>query len=262
MTIDRIEALRRHIAEAVIQTTDDSLLPPERQDMILRQACRESCDLLSDWLKDPPAEPQGGASRVQVREFLRDQQQFAEFLSPLFADALVQARIVRAAVEADSGQAAKDQPAKDQPAKDQAAKKTAEDVATAREEVDRAVRGALATARRRPRMTVGGVFQAAQDNVSGLRAQVCELAKPPAEAKEADARRAAWRRRARKTLQIVKNVLVTLSLSVVTAAITPQLSHDAVMVGHGAQMIIVHEMAAQAQPGVPVAPPRAGLQPH
>jgi hypothetical protein len=257
MTIDRIEALHRHIAEAVIQTTEHSTLPPEQQDMILRQACRESCDLLSDWLKNPPAGPQGEASRVRIREFLRNQRQLAEFLNPLFADALVQARTVRAAAEADSGKAAKDKPAEDR-----AAKKTADDLATARKEVDQAVRGALATARRHPRMTAGDVFQVAQDNVSGLRDQVCELAKRPAEAKEADAGRAVWRRRARKTLQIVKKVLITLTLSVVTAAITPQLSQDATVVAHVAQTIIVHEVAAQARPGLPVAPPHAGLQPH
>lgn len=49
VTFDRIEALRRHIADAVTLTSGRSTLPDQEQDRILEQACGEACELLRDW---------------------------------------------------------------------------------------------------------------------------------------------------------------------------------------------------------------------
>jgi vacuolar-type H+-ATPase subunit H len=251
VTIDRIDALRRHIADAVTQTTRGSMLPEQQQDAMLAQACHESCDLLSDWLEGPPLEPPRETNRTQVREFIRDQQQFAEFLSPLFADALKRAR----SGDPDPAPGAKPDDL----------------VAEARREVAQAVRSASATARRHPRLTPRDLFQVSAENVSKLRKQVCELAnqsrqaiesdaRRARDATESDARRASWKRKALKALGTVGNVLLSLSVGLTVAALGAQMNHEIATVAHSAQIVIVHNVAVHAQPGVTVGPPRAGPQ--
>ena len=255
VTVDRIDALRRHIADAVTQTSRSSTLPEPEQDRILQQACAEACELLGDWLGSQPLRPPE-ASDVPVRELLRDQQQFADFLSPLFADALERTAESVMRLSGDG---------RDDPA---GTTKAAHDaiVQAAHEEVAKAVRAASATARRFPRMRTGQLFQLTTKNVGTLTGQVCGLAaqlskaraggQPPGSADR-------LRQKARKLLPAVGKFLLGLSVSLVLTTAGPQqVVQNVAAWTHGVPVVMAHYLAAAAQPGVTIAPPNAGLQPR
>lgn len=251
VTIDRIDALRRHIADAVTQTSKRSTLPEQEQDRILEQACAEACELLGDWLGSQEA---GGpaADDIPVCELLRDQQHFTDFLSPLFADAMMRAR--------DSMQLASGDSEGD----------SAAIVKAAHGEVARAVRAASATARRFPRMRSGQLFRAATENVGTLKAQVCDLAVQLSDARmlaaqvshaseHAAGNAGRPRRMARKVLPKVGKFLLGLSVSLALSVAGPQQVIQNVSAWtHGVPVVMAHYLAATAEPGVTIAPPRAG----
>lgn len=189
------------------------------------------------------------APDAPLRDFIADQQEFADFLSPLFADALK-----RAAVRsADSGRST---------------------LAAAHDEAVRAIAAAAVTARRHPRMRAQDVFEIAVKRVGDLQGEVCKLADQLREARldaerpgadqagqqAASARRSAWRRRAVKTLKTVGAFLLPLTVSLVFSAAPQQVAQNVSAWTHAAQVVIAHELAASAQPGVRIAPPQAG--PH
>jgi hypothetical protein len=235
VTIDRIDALRRHIADAVTQTSPLSTLPGQEQDRILAQTCGEACELLGDWLVSQEAEVPATANEVPIRELLQNRQQFTEFLSPLFADALKRASRDRL----------------DNPAI----------VKAAHDEVARAVQAVAATARRHPRMNSRQTFRVATENVGKLKAEVCHLAAQLSSARKDDARRAVWKRRAVKALKIVGGFLLTLTVSLTLSVAGPrQVSQNLSVWMHGVQVVMAHDLALQAQPGVTIAPPHAGPQ--
>ena len=128
VTIDRIDGVRRDIADAVNRTAPGSTLPEAEQDRLLEQACAETCALLTDWAASPQWQDLGPAQDVLLREALQDQEGFGQLLGPLFGDALE--RILPAGADG-AGQ-------------------RAERLSTARAEAERAVRGAVATSRRYP----------------------------------------------------------------------------------------------------------------
>lgn len=252
VTIDRIDALRRHIADAVTQTAPRSTLPEQEQERILEQACGEACELLEDWLAGQPAETAAAAHGVPIREFLKDQQHFTEFLGPLFADALKRA----------AGHPPDDPHA------------TAI-VKEAHDEVARAVRAASATARRHPRMRDQQVFEVAIERVGKLRHEVCGLADqlgcdqqaadrqaPDAASRAADAaERGVWKRRAVKALKAVSGFLLSLTVSLAVSVAGPQQAGQNLSAWmRGVEVVMAHDLAVQAQPGVTIAPPHAG--PH
>jgi hypothetical protein len=251
VTVDRIDALRRHIADAVTQTSPaSSTLPAREQDRILEQACGEACELLGDWLTSQQAEGSAAADDVPMRELLRDQEHFTDFLSPLFADALDRGR--------------------PNPSADRAAT-----VRAAHDEVARAVRAASATARRYPRMGSRQIFRVAIQNVGKLRAEVCDIAAQLRDARlsdagkdaarkddaRRDARGGARNRRAVRVLTAVGGFLLTLSVSLTVSVPGPQqVSQNLSAWTHAVQVVIAHDLAARAQPGVTIAPPHAGPQ--
>ena len=53
VTIDRIDGVRRDIADAVNRTAPGSTLPEPEQERLLAQACTETCALLTDWADSP-----------------------------------------------------------------------------------------------------------------------------------------------------------------------------------------------------------------
>jgi hypothetical protein len=260
VTIDRIDASRRHIADAVTQTSERSTLPVQEQDRILEQACGEACELLVDWLRGQGAES-SAADDVPLRELLRDQQQFTDFLSPLFADAIKQAT---KSMKRASGDDADDSAAMVKAAHDAAI------VKAAHEEVARAVRAASATARRFPRMRSGQLFKVATENVSKLKDQVCDLATQLGDARrlatqvgyaseQAAGRAGRLRRTARKVLPKVGGFLLGLSVSLALSVAGPrQVIQNVSAWTHGVPVVMAHYLAATAQPGITIAPPHAG----
>jgi vacuolar-type H+-ATPase subunit H len=245
ITTDRIDAVRRHVADAVTQTSAASTLPEPEQDRLLEQALAESCELIGDWLDSQRSLALPATADVPLREVLKDHEQLSQFLSPLFADALERA-----------------EPASD----DHAAT-----VRQAREEVSRAVRDARATARRHPRMTTGQLRQVATDNVQKLRNEVCQLAQrfaahrqeslaqQPASGTEDGARRGSWRRRAVKALKAVSGFMLPLAVSLMFTVSGPhQAGQNISTWAHAAQVVVTHDLAVHAQPGVTLAPRPGG----
>jgi len=240
ITTDRIDAVRRHVADAVTQTSDASTLPEQEQDRLLEQACAESCELIGDWLDSEASLALPAAADVPLREVLKDHEQLSKFLSPLFADALERA-----------GAASDDRAAT---------------VQKARAEVTRAVRAATATARRHPRLTTGQLRQITTDNVRKLRNEVCQLARQfairraqqSASASEEEARGRSWRRRAIKALKAVSNLMVPLAVSLLFSVGGPHQAGQNVSAWAHAAHVVTHDLAVHAQPGVSIAPRPSG----
>jgi hypothetical protein len=245
VTGDRVDAVRRHVADAVTQTSAASTLPEAEQDRLLEQACVESCALLRDWLDSQESLALPAAADVPLREVLKDHEQLSEFLSPLFADALDRA------AEASDDRAAT--------------------VRKARAEVTRAVREARANARRHPRWTTRQLRQITIDNVQKLRNEVCQLAQQlatlrqerlalqSASGREQEARGRVWRRRAVKALKVVSGFMLPLAVSLLLSVGGPhQASQNISTWAHAAQVVVTHDLAVHAQPGVSIAPRPGG----
>jgi hypothetical protein len=229
VTVERIAAVHAHVAEAVTRTTPGSTLPEADQDRLLAQGCAEACDLLKDWLLDPWWQEAGGARDTVVKEHVPTQKEFAKFLGPMLTDVLT-----RAGMNVD------------------------------RSLVDGTREKVAATARRYPRMRHQQLFELAKDRVDALQQTVCKLAAQAAEAARpaADpARRAAWKRLAHKALSKVPDVLLAAVLAMAFAgphAVAGSTAAWGEAAAHAAQVVSVHYLADRAQPGVRVAPPRAG----
>jgi vacuolar-type H+-ATPase subunit H len=249
ITTDRIDAVRRHVADAVTQTSPGSTLPEPEQNRLLEQALAESCELIGDWLDSRQSLALPAAPDVPLRELLKDHEQLSQFLSPLFADALERAK------------AASD---------DRAAT-----VAQAREEVSRAVREARANARRHPRMTTGQLRQVATDNVQKLRNEVCQLAQgyatrrreslaqQSASAAEEEARGRSWRRKAVKALKVVGGFMLPLTVSLLLSVSGPhQAGQNVSAWTQAAHVVVTHDLAVHAQPGVSIGPRPSGPALH
>jgi hypothetical protein len=245
ITTDRIDAVRRHVADAVTQTSPASTLPELEQDRLLEQACAESCELIGDWLDSQQSLALPAAADVPLHEVLKDHEQLSEFLRPLFADVLERA-----------GAASDDR---------------AVTVQKARAEVTRAVRAATAAARRHPRLSTGQLRQMTTDNVQKLRNEVCQLAQrfatrreeglaqQSASGSEEEARGRSWRRRAVKALKAVSNLMVPLAVSPLLTVSGPhQAGQNVSAWAHAAQVVVTHDLAVQAQPGVSIAPRPSG----
>jgi hypothetical protein len=243
VTIDRIDGVRRDIADAVIRTAEGSTLPEPEQERLLAQACIETCALLTDWVGSPQWEDLRPERDGVLREALQDQEQFGELLGPLFGDA-----IERTLSGGD------------------AAEGRAERLNAARAEAERAVRGALASSRRYPRLRCEQLVEAAVDRVGKLRVEICELAEELGSARQeaekpgaSAGRRAGRLRKARSALVKAGGFLLTLSVSLTMSVPGPgQVIHDLSAWTDQVKVVMVHDLAAQAQPGIRVAPPASG----
>jgi hypothetical protein len=229
VTIDRIDGVRRDIADAVIRTAPGSTLPEPEQERLLTQACVETCQLLTDWVNSPRWEDLDQAQDASLRELLQDQEPLSELLGPLFGDALDRA--------ADRG------------GDDDAA--SAERLNAARAEAERAVRGALATSRRYPRMRCEQLLTVAIERVGRLQGQVCELAGQLSTSQHhAD--------RVRKMRAVLLKASAFLLTLTVTMAGPGQVIRDVSVWTDEVKVVVLHDLAVQAQPGIRIAPPSAG----
>jgi hypothetical protein len=50
VTRERIVLVHQHVTGALVRTSGSSTLDPAAQNLVLGQACAETCDLLTDWL--------------------------------------------------------------------------------------------------------------------------------------------------------------------------------------------------------------------
>ena len=241
VTIDRIDGVRRDIADAVNRTAPGSTLPEPEQERLLAQACTETCQILTDWVGSPQWEDLRPERDGVLREALQDQEQLGALLGPLFGDA-----IERTLSGGDDGRA--------------------ERLNAARAEAERAVRGALASSRRYPRLRCQQLVETAVDRVGKLRGEICALAEELAGARQeagqsaaSAGRRAGQLRKARSALVKAGGFLLTLSVSLTMSVAGPgQVIHDLSAWTDQVKVVMVHDLAAQAQPGIRVAPPASG----
>lgn len=229
LTIELIAKVQADVIEAVAKSTPDSTLPEPEQDRLLAQACIESCELLTIWLNDSWWDRDGQTDHSFIREFVPAQDEFARFLGPNLKAALTRARQHGVSVSDST--------------------------------VDEARQKVAATIGRYPRMRRGELFEVAKRRVADLREEVCELASEAAGA----VRTAAWRKKTRKTLGKVSGVLLAIVLAMAGAG-PGAAEHNIAEWGdaaiHAVEVITVHHLAHQAQPGVRVTPPRAGPRIH
>jgi hypothetical protein len=269
VTIDRVAGVRADIAAAVNQTLPSSTLPAAEQDRMLEQACGEACGLLTDCLAGP-APAAGPADDAPFGDLLRDREftgQLGEFLGPLFADALDRSAAALAARGHGPAPGA---------AADPAAGLTA-----ARAEAAELLKRAAATGRRLPRLRRGQVIEVAAQRIGMLRDEACQLTAQLRAAREQDARqqdagpagagragdaaaqarRARLRRGAVATLKRAGVFFLGLMVSLSVSVAGPQQAGANLSAWtHGVEVVVAHDLAALAQPGLAVSPPSAG--PH
>lgn len=227
LTIQRIATVQADVVTALAGSSADSTLPEAEQDRLLARACTESCHLLREWLNDPWWSAARHGGNRPVKEFVPAQKEFAEFLRTGLKSYLNVAR--------EAG------------------------INVSDESIDEAYEKVKATARRFPRLNRDQLFDEAQTRVISLRDEVCQAASQATDKAESAAQRAAWRRRAKKTLVKVSGALLTM---VLTVAGPHAVAHDVAEWGHAAMQVAdvltLHHVADQAQPGTRVTPPPAG----
>lgn len=93
VTRERIILVRTHVAEAVVRTSEDSVLPGAEQDQLLAQSCDESCELLRDWLTGPgwAGMHPGASARARAADVIAAREDFASFIDETLADAVTRA---------------------------------------------------------------------------------------------------------------------------------------------------------------------------
>lgn len=226
VTIERIAVVQADIATAITRTTSGSTLSQEEQDHLLAQSCAEACDLLNDWVHDAWWDRNLSSGDKTVKELLPAHKEFAEFLGPGLKDVLDRAK--------------------------------RNDVEVRDSTVDDAYTAVVATVRRFPRMKHKDLFETAHRRVIALQTEVCTLATEVRGGKKPEP---AWRRRAAKALKAVRGSLLAITLALLATG-PAAMAHNAANWGepavHAAEVIAVHYVAAQAQPGLAVSPPHAG----
>lgn len=244
ISIGRIEAVQRHIYDALTQSSDGSTLSEEEQDRLLAQACVEACDLLTGWLESPQWRDLRQTGTGPIGRAVPDWKQVKPLMEPL--------KETLAAI-----------------AKRQYNPKTAPDFDPDRY-INEAIEAAEKTARRYPRLDGQKLFEDADNKSRNLRNEVCQLASEfkvgfkkkaehTAKLAEHDSR---WRRRAKKVLKTIPGFLLAASLTMagaVMGASPHAVAQNVPAWGHAAvNVVVVHHVAQTAQPEVKVAPPRMG----
>jgi hypothetical protein len=235
-----IDTVRRHINDALARTSESSTLSDDAQDAELAQASAEACDLLTRWLGSFEWEQLRPSGSAPISDAIPEWERIRPFLDPL-GEALT-----RITQRQKNTRGARD-------ASDPAAY------------IDEALREVGRTARRYRRYDRGQLFTEAGNRTETLRKEVCGLAadfrtsaKNAETAKEAEAKRAGRRRKVRAVLGTIAGLLLTLSLALASASPQdmkqniPEWGHEAVKV------LMIHDIAQTAQPGVHIAPPRLG----
>ena len=231
VTIERVAMVQAHILDATLKTSADSTLSAPEKNRLLAQGCAEACGLLRDWL--------GSGWFGQVRptddgllaEAVPTAEQFTQFLGPIFEDALSHA--ARAGITIDTSS-----------------------LQDARVNV-------AALARRYRRMKRRELFDAAEERVSALRDEVCQVA---TQLLSPGSRAEQLRHKARGALKKVRHFLSVLVLTMAGAMLgvgPHQMAQNVSEWGHeAASVVLVYHVAELAQPTVRVAPPRVGPQVH
>jgi hypothetical protein len=225
----RIDAVGRHVQEALTRSFPGSTFPEKEQDRLLAQACAEACEILALWRDSPEWQGQCPATRAPVADAIPDWERIRPFLGPL--------KETLAAV------AQRQQDVPIDPAS----------------YIDGIIERAEETARRYRRFDRQQLFTEATDRVDRLRAEVCALA-GDLKGDLDHAERIAKRKKAIVALGKVAGFLLTMTLAFGGASPhavqqnIPEWGHDAVRV------LVVHHAAETAEPQVRVAPPRLGPQ--
>ena len=240
-----IDAVQSHIYDALARTTEHSILTDEQQDRLLAQASIESCDLLSAWLDGPDWHELRPSVKGTLADIIPDWERMRPFLDPL-RDTLIrfsQRQTVVAIGDPD-------------------------------EYIDRIIKDAESTARRYRRLDPQQLFETATKGLGALRTTICRLAgeltsdlearagdlQTQANDAETKRKRKDRRKKVLSVLGTIATVLLSVSLAMAGAnphdvrQNIPDWGHDAVNV------LVVHHVAASAQPGVRIAPPRLGPQ--
>lgn len=238
VTIERVAMVQAHILDATLKTSADSTLSAPEQDRLLAQSCAEACGLLRDWLGSGwfgqvrPTDDRPLAEAVPTAE------QFTRFLGPIFENALSHAAQAGITIDTSALQDARVKVA--------------------------------ALARRYRRMKRRELFDAAEERVSALRDEVCQVATRLGNmlqaGEEPGPRAEQLRHRARRALTTVRNFLPALALAMAGAMLgvgPHQMAQNVSEWGHeAASVVLVHHVAELARPTVRVAPPRMGPQVH
>ncbi len=234
VTVARVDDVRGQIARA-LNLVAAGTLPEADGDAALEQACASACGLLRDVLaqRSPLAPDDGGDPALAA--LIRDPAAgpgVRDLLDGAFAAALGRA--------GGSGDL----------------------VAQARAEVDGVLRAAASAARRQPRLRRRQIAAAGWTAIGKLRDETCAAAAELRDDRAAGERRARRRQRALTVLRTASGFLLSLSVSLVLTAGGPRVvAQDAAVWAH-AGVILVHDLAARAQPGVTVAPPGPGAGPR
>ena len=238
VTVERVAMVQAHILDTTLRTSGHSTLPVPEQDRLLAQSCAEACDLLRDWLGSGWFGQVRPADDGLLVDAVPTAEQFTQFLGPIFEDALN--HTARAGITID-----------------------VLDLQDARVKV-------AALARRYRRMRRRELFEAAQQRVEALSAEVCQAATRLREmlraGQEPGPGAEQLRHRAQRVLKKVRNFLPAVALTVAGAMLgvgPHQMAQSVSAWGHeAASVVVVHHIADLAQPAVRVAPPRAGPQVH
>jgi hypothetical protein len=240
-----IEAVQSHIYDALARTTEHSTLTDEQQDRLLAQASIESCDLLSAWLDGPDWDGLRPSVKGTLADTIPDWERMRPFLDPL-RDTLIRFS---------------------QRQKDMA-------IGDPDEYIDRIIKDAESTGRRNRRLDRQQLFDTATERLGSLRTTICGLAgeltgdletrandlETRANDAESKRKRKDRRKKVLSVLGTIATVLLSVSLAMAGAnphdvrQNIPDWGHEAVNV------LVVHHVAASAQPGVRIAPPRLGPQ--
>jgi hypothetical protein len=223
-----IEAVQRHIYDALAQTMPGSTLPEEEQDKLLAQACTEACGILGDWLSSSYWAQCGPSGRRPIADISADLERVKPFLEPLKETIDRISKRPGAPKIADSAQY-----------------------------IDEMISATRHTARRHRRLTGEQLYDVARERLDDLKGQVCQIAADFRNGGDAT-KRAKRRTLARKILAVIPGVLLSVGLAMAGAGPSavqqnlPQWGHDAV------QVLVVHHVAQTAAPTLRIAPPHAG----
>lgn len=232
LSLDEIEAVQRHVYDALLGSSARSTLSEEQQDGLLAQACAEACDILDRWVNSPAWEGLRPVGRGPVADAIPDWRRVRPFLEPLGAT-LSRISERRPGVSGIP------------------------EIGDPGAYIDHLVKDAESTGRRYRRFSKEELFNEATNRIKVLQSSVCGAAADFAKGSKSRARRRAI---ARSALKAVGNFL--LGAVLIMAGVTqPALAHDIPEWGHEAvNVVLVHHAAQTAQPAVRIAPPQAG--PH
>lgn len=228
-----IEAVQRHIYDALARTSEGSLLPEAEQDRLLAQACAESCSVLGGWLGSPEWAAARPAGRAPIADAIPDWQRVRPFLDPL-KEALTEI------------------------AQRQEGLPGALKIGDPDAYIDRVIKAAGETARRFRRYDRQALFEEATGRISSLRDDVCALAGDLQGETRSTEKRAERRKKTRSVLGKVAGLLLTLTLTMTGAGPHDVAQHMSEWSHEAVKVLVVHHVAQTAQPQLKLAPPRLG----